>query len=419
VKKYLSIFLVSVIVVLLVFFGSFSALAEKITITAWHGAGGGEAKGVEEVVEKFNKQQDKIEVKLVFVEAGSVQIQKSLAAIAAGTPPDLILLAWPQYMGPLHDALVPLDRYIAQDSKGYAKDDFIASHLLLGNSVIKGRTWGMPAETNNLALYYNKELFKQGGVTPPKTWKELVEVAQKLTNPDKKQWGLSLPTGVGEGLTWTWMCFLWQAGGTFTNPEQTKLTFNTPAGVEALQFWVDLIHKYNVATLTPPQNAFLTGNVAMEINGPWSIPTIRTQSKVDLGIAPLPMYKRKATNIGGTVNIMFKTTEERQKATWEFMKYFSGTEAQAELGVKAGFIPVRKSSLQQPIWKEYVKEFPDIQVHIDSYEFGRYRPYGIVTYDEISQILSRHLQAALYQKESSKEALDKAVQEAQPKVKGW
>jgi ABC-type glycerol-3-phosphate transport system substrate-binding protein len=131
------------------------------------------------------------------------------------------------------------------------------------------------------------------------------------------------------------------------------------------------------------------------------------------------MYKRKATNIGGTVNIMFKTTEERQKATWEFMKYFSGTEAQAELGVKAGFIPVRKSSLQQPIWKEYVKEFPDIQVHIDSYEFGRYRPYGIVTYDEISQILSRHLQAALYQKESSKEALDKAVQEAQPKVKGW
>ena len=55
---------------------------------------------------------------------------------------------------------------------------------------------------------------------------------------------------------------LYQAGASVVNEEGTAANFNNDAGA-ALQFWVDLYHKYQVAPLdvTQPLEAFVSAQV--------------------------------------------------------------------------------------------------------------------------------------------------------------
>jgi multiple sugar transport system substrate-binding protein len=420
-KKGFAAFLCALLVISTAMFangGQEAADDGPIILQVWHGSSGGAADGIQLMVDDFNASRSDIQVELVFVDVDTM-VQRVTASIAANTPPDIGLLFWPAWVGPLSSAIQPLNEYIAADPSGYDESDF-ADNLLDGNSVHGGVVYGMPVETNNLAIYYNKDLFRQAGVTElPETWEELVEVGQAISAIDDRTWGLELPTGTGDWTTWIWQTFLWQAGGSFANPDTMELEFNSPEGVKALQFWVDLIHTYGVAALTPPENGFNRGNIGMTIAGPWRIPTYLNQTQIDFGIFPLPADEVRATNIGGTVNVMFRTDEARQQAAWEFLKHMSSPSVSAYLGANAGFIPVRKSSIDDPVWVEYAAQMPDIQVHIDAYEYGNWRPYYILTYNEITEIVSSYIQSALYQQLSPEDALQAAYDETRDLVEGW
>ncbi|MFX6949766.1 extracellular solute-binding protein, partial [Acinetobacter baumannii] len=47
---------------------------------------------------------------------------------------------------------------------------------------VGGQLYGVPTAVRSLALFYNKDLFRQAGIAgPPKTWEEFIAVGQKLT----------------------------------------------------------------------------------------------------------------------------------------------------------------------------------------------------------------------------------------------
>ncbi|GGH86445.1 multiple sugar transport system substrate-binding protein [Pullulanibacillus pueri] len=390
---------------------------KKITVTAWHGAGGEGGKFLQSLVKEYNSQQDKVEVKLQYVSTDNM-VQKITAAAAGNALPDMGLLMWPQWTGPLKDIIQPLDDFIKEDPDKWNEDDFLDS-LLDGNVRFNDVTYGFPMETNNLALYYNKKLFKEAGVEPPKTWDDLVTVAKKLTNPAKKQWGIELPTEGNGHMDFIWDNFLWQAGGEYANEKGTDLLFNNEAGVKATQFWTDLINKYKVASISPPQNGFQSGKIAMSIDGPYDIPNLKS-AKVDFGIVPLPEGPGgKATSLGGTNNLIFKSTSEKEKASWDFLTWLASPEVTAKFAAGYGSIPVRKSSSEEKVWQDFIKENPGVQVHVDAYKYGKIRPYNLSSYDQISQVVASHVQAALYKKETPEEAIKKAYQESKPLVKSW
>lgn len=63
-----------------------------------------------------------------------------------------------------------------------------------------GKYYRVPAAATVQGLIYNKDMFKAAGIVdengeakPPETFDELREVAKKLTNPDKKEYGIILP----------------------------------------------------------------------------------------------------------------------------------------------------------------------------------------------------------------------------------
>jgi ABC-type glycerol-3-phosphate transport system substrate-binding protein len=111
-------------------------------------------------------------------------------------------------------------------------------------------------------LYYNTTIYEENGLSKtPDTWAELVDVAKKLTQPDKKQWGYFSYGGRNDFLMANW-----QNGGELLTPDKSTPAFNATAGVEAVQWIVDLEHKHGVM---PPLNEQDTNIIYQNRVGMW------------------------------------------------------------------------------------------------------------------------------------------------------
>ncbi len=104
-----------------------------------------------------------------------------------------------------------------------------------------GRLFGMPYGPDMRVLYLNIDLYIKGGLDPavgPQTWDELEEAIQKTTQKDAagKLTVAGFPPDWGSNGTWLFMLPLLQLGGSRTNDDRTKMTFNTPEGIEAFTF---------------------------------------------------------------------------------------------------------------------------------------------------------------------------------------
>ncbi len=81
---------------------------------------------------------------------------------------------------------------------------------------------------DNSALFYNKKLFAEAGLTEsPKTWAQVKEYAEKLTQGD--QYGITFCGAVSGNTAFTWTPHLWMNGGDGTeeNAARTTITMNS------------------------------------------------------------------------------------------------------------------------------------------------------------------------------------------------
>ncbi|MDK2854379.1 MAG: multiple sugar transport system substrate-binding protein [Thermococcaceae archaeon] len=397
-----------------------------IELEFWHGIEAPEnQKVLEELVNKFMEKHPNIRIKIVNYGAQDKAVPKIMAAVQAGTPPDLVWLN-PAQTGFFAEAgvLAPVEDFIKNDPS-FNKDDIYEGLWELGT--YKGKIYTAPFDTNNLAIYYNKELFREAGLDPEAymgkalTWEEFRELARKLTR-DKDgdgeidQYGFMVPFGRYEWTAWTWEVFLWSAGGELLD-ENGKPAFASDAGVKALQYWVDLVYKDKVAKLSEPNagyklDDFFAGRVAMTINGPWNFPVLKEQNWLDkVGVMLMPYDKRIATNIGGENLFIFKTTPEREKAAWEFAKYIMSPEFQVTWALKTGYLPVCKSAAEDPEYKKFLEENPFIKIYVENLQYGKARP-PVPQYSDMSAAIGEAIEAALLQKKDPAQAL----KEAQEKI---
>ena len=59
------------------------------------------------------------------------------------------------------------------------KDDFYEGPWNSGT--LDGKNYGLPLNSNNLSLFYNKDMLDKAGLQPPTTWDELTAVSQALS----------------------------------------------------------------------------------------------------------------------------------------------------------------------------------------------------------------------------------------------
>jgi ABC-type glycerol-3-phosphate transport system substrate-binding protein len=157
----------------------------SIDLDFWYIWGGDGGKAMEAVSAEFEKRNP--EVKMHPLTIGGVILDKTLAAYAAGAPPDicdLILCAPLAARG----ALVPIDDFMAVTT--VVKEDNYFDAQWDGTKWA-GRRWGLPANEGLgwLGLFRNRGLVREAGLDEsqlPQTYEELRTWSQAITKVDEK-----------------------------------------------------------------------------------------------------------------------------------------------------------------------------------------------------------------------------------------
>src|SRR2546423_1756294 len=217
------------------------ALSQHVTVNFWHAmAGGAQKPTLEAITRAFNDSQPNVTVNLQVYPDYTTLLQKTLAALAAGTPPDMAQ-CYENWAAKYNQskALADLTPY------GNARDGMTAEDLrdywpsMLADGRLNGTYYMWPFNKSDSVLFYNEDMFKAAGIAhPPTTWDEFAADAKKLTVPGQR-WGtdFSLATGY-ENL---WEAMTAQFGGPLLNRDQTKSAFNGAPGQQAINVYADLI----------------------------------------------------------------------------------------------------------------------------------------------------------------------------------
>lgn len=384
-----------------------TAPPEPVTIKIVHQFNDAESAKFTEIVARFEAENPTIKVEQ---ERNNEQnyYDKLVTTILGGSAPDIARVEPPkaaQYVAAGYaaklDDLVPAD----------VRSDFFEGTL--EPLTADGSLYGVPQDVAVLSLFYRTDMFASAGIdAAPATWEELVADAKALTKGD--QYGIGLFGGWGAFEFYPWF---WQAGGEMLKEEDGKLApaFNSPEGVAALQFWVDLVKTHKVmpeGTATQGEDEvkgpFIAGKIAMFTSGAWSIASLKEVKEIDgkWAVAPLPKGKQEASVLGGMDVIVLEQSKHKTEAA-KFLEFWMGTDVQLDWAKSLGFLPVRKSLYSDP----FFQSDPFIQAFAKQLEVARSRP-TIAQAGEIDDLFGKAVQAALSGAMTPQEALDDAAQKA-------
>ncbi|MHB1955463.1 MAG: extracellular solute-binding protein, partial [Sulfobacillus sp.] len=187
--------------------------------------------------------------------------------------------------------------------------------------------------------------------------------------------------------------------------------------VQALQTWINMIHKYKVSPpyanpiADPTDQALVSNSAAMIIDGPWDVSPI-TQTHFPLGTTVFPKgTKTFATNLGTDTFYIFKSGSVQEQASWQFIQWFMQPQRLAWWDIHASFLPTLKSVLKVPSYKSYLAHNPLLNPLVRELAFAHGRP-SLISYNAISAELGNEIEAALYGKISASKALHVAAVKA-------
>jgi len=391
-----------------------AASGGPVTATFWHGMSGVLLPAVDELTRDFNRLNPGIAVNAQYQGNYGVLNQKLIAAVAAGNPPT-ISQVFPTWTDQLMraNAIVPVSRFF-RGPDGLSEEELNDVFPILRQANTFGGTmWTMPFNKSLYLLFYNADLLKEQNLKVPQTWDEFVTTARALTKEESGRvvrYGFVVRPNVDYFTT-----MLLANGGAFLRTEK-EVAFNSPAGVEALQWLVDLVQKHKVAYVLPgfADADFGAGKVAMYIatNPGLSFAKAAVGGKFQVGLAPLPFKKARATLLSGTdVAIMAKATPEQQAAAWKYIKFLTSTNGTTRWSLRTFYMPVRRSGRDSTLMRVYLRDNPEHKAGLDSLEFAKSEP-SVAEWQEVRDIISDAVEQALLGKGSAQQALDAAAQKA-------
>jgi multiple sugar transport system substrate-binding protein len=226
-----------------------------------------------------------------------------------------------------------------------------------------GKRYGLPLDSNAMALLYNRALFDQAGVAPPDpamTFLDFERMAARLTSPDGSRRALVVPID-------TWVTYGWirANGGELVQVDESarpNFSFNHPTVVETLDY-LDRLVDTGVAFGPPGPDArstdsyalFRSGASAMHATGSWDLVRIlKEQPGGNYGVALMPRGLTGATQgtaMGGSSLWIPRGSENRELA-FEFMLLLTSDRYALRLAKEEGRLPVRPRVLTDPYFGE-------------------------------------------------------------------
>ncbi len=375
-----------------------------VELSLWHyfGVDGADGKEFIRLIDEFNETNGKgIKVVQTFVSREDLLKQYTMGAIS-GELPDIGMVDNPDMasfisMGVFEDITDLVDEW-------GEKDKFFEGPLK--SCTMDGKIYGLPQNSNCLALIYNKTMLAEAGIDKvPETWDELEAASAKLTKDDS--YGLAISAVNNEEGTFQFMPWFISAGGDI-------LDLSSPQCVKALSYLTNLIDKGYMSkdvinwTQADANAQFIGGKAAMQINGPWNIPNIqRDAPDLDFGVALVPKDQKFASVLGGE-NFGICTGVKDKAAAFEYFKFSLNAQNTADYCEIGGKFPPRSDSAGM---KEIWTTDPIYSVFAEGMKFAMPRgPHP--RWPEISSTIS----AAMHESYTGAKTPEQALKDAAQKV---
>jgi multiple sugar transport system substrate-binding protein len=270
--------------------------------------------------------------------------------LASGTEADIVAmqaLRMPAFA--VRNALRPLQSFIDEDADFDAEDFF---EVIQNGLSHQGEVYAFGYDLGPHILLYNIDLFDSKGVSypsadEPMTWEQFRETAVALTDAEQGEYGFTLPPTFDPFVPW-----LWSSGGGYMNAEETECTLDSPESLEALNFLYSMVTEDQAITpLTDLANtnfhreAFNSGSVGMQQDGPWQFVNTRKEATFNWDIAPIPTGSTGSiTTVNGS-GFGISNTTEHPEAAWQALKVITSTESLEKVARAGRGYPARQSAV--------------------------------------------------------------------------
>ena len=316
-----------------------------VTITWWDTSNASnESPTYAALVKEFEKANPTIKVKYVDVTFDQAQNKFDTAAGSKGAPDVLRSeVGWTP-------AFAKKGYFLPLDGTAALADQAKFQPSLIKQAQYDGKTYGVPLVTDTLALVYNKAIFAKAGITtPPTTWDELKADASKI---DAKE---NVYGYWGSTQAYYAQTFLYGEGTDTVDAAAKKITVNSAAAQKAYGTWLSLftgqgLHDADTTAdaYAHIQDAFVNGQVASIIQGPWEITNFYKGSafkdKSNLGIAQIPAGstgKSGAPTGGHNLSVYAGSDSAHQKASLKFLNFMTSAASQSTIALKNSTLPTR------------------------------------------------------------------------------
>ena len=297
---------------------------------------------------------------------------------------DLIMMddPWfPRFAG--SQFLTDLTPLLAKRGQSGPDADFVASSVAVCRHPYQiGALFALPYVGNSQLFFYRKDLFAKYGLKEPATWNDVLAAAQTIQEKEPaanggKMYGYVMRAAQGNAAVADFMPIFWAFGAEMFDANG-KPTVNTPAGIAALQFMLEL-GKYS-----PPGYAsfnadevsahLLQGTAAMSINWPAWISAFSNPAKSKvigkIEFTTLPDAAKSGQAEIGNWLIAIPRYSQNAEAAMDFLLWATSAE-QMRRSAERGNPPTRKSLFQDP---QLVAKFPAYPAQLRSLETSRPRP---------------------------------------------
>lgn len=320
-------------------------------------------------LDKFNESQDEIEATATYVPFADFKKQLSIGASSAELP-DIVIIDSPDHasytaMGIFADITdkVDVSQYYEGPIASCMQDD---------------KLYGIPFGSNCLGLFYNKDMLEAANVEVPTTWDELRDAAKALTKDNVS--GMAFCCLQNEEGTFNFSPWLWSTG-------TDSFNINNEQGIKALTFVGDLVKDGSMSkevinwTQGDVMNQFISGNVAMMINGPWQIPTMREEAPdLNWDVALIPKDEEYASALGGENFAVIDN--ENVDDSLEVINFLTSADEVASYIDDFGYIAARKD-----VAENQFQDDPQMRMFIDQMQYALPRgPHA--SWPEISDAIS-------------------------------
>lgn len=345
-------------------------------INFWHSMGGVNGQAIDELVKRFNEEND-LGIKVVSEYQGEYDdaLNKLRSAQIGNMGADLVQVYEIGTRFMIDSGwIVPMQQLIDQDNYDISQiEPNLAAYYTVDDQL-----YSMPFNSSTPLMYYNKDMFEKAGITDVPTSLEGIEkIGDKLLNEG----------GAGEVMSmsiygWFFEEFLSKQGLNYANngngreKAATAVEFDENGGASnILTAWKSLHDKGYAPVVGKGGDAgladFSSGQSAITLGSTASLKQILqdVNGKFEVGTAYFPSVKDSdegGVSIGGASLWALNNKDPKKlRATWEFVKFLISPESQAYWNAQTGYFPVTTAAQDQQVFKDNIAQYPQFQTAID------------------------------------------------------